>query len=560
MQKLLKYLSSSRISLFALILVVLTLNACGGGSNHQHYSSSSIDSSLPASSSASVMNKTLVAMTGTITYDFIPHKNNKIGLDYFAAEARPVRGAVVEVIDVDENIIAAGVTNVDGSYLLYVPIDTLTQVRVKAELLRSTSPSWNFKVTDNTNNNALYALLGSLTSTGFVNSQRNLHAGSGWGGSSYSSERAAAPFAILDDIYIGVNGLNAAGNTRDFPPLELRWSVKNNEADDILTLGEIGTSFYDGDGAIYILGDANNDTDEFDRHVILHEWGHYIEEHFSRSDSMGGAHSDREKLDVRVAMSEGFANAFSAIMLADPFYRDSMGSAQNDGFFFNVSNKIRPENGFFNEGSIGSTFYNYYTSSNNKSPNDFTPIFSVLTSESYYNHAALTSIYLFYGQLKAILNDQATEFNNLMLEQNIYGTDEYALNETNAGGIAVSLPVYKTISPDGGTINVCSSSEFGTFNKLANSQFLKLTLSQAGSYTIYARKLGSSNVTSKPEIMVHSKGNTILTVKNTIGNQAIGNINLDSGIYIIEVYDLSNYDAANNATNTFCFDVSVMAN
>jgi len=37
------------------------------------------------------------------------------------------------------------------------------------------------------------------------------------------------------------------------------------------------------DGKLYILGDANSDTDEFDDHVIIHDWGHYFEDKFSES-------------------------------------------------------------------------------------------------------------------------------------------------------------------------------------------------------------------------------------------------------------------------------------
>src|SRR5690606_27529101 len=115
------------------------------------------------------------------------------------------------------------------------------------------------------------------------------------------------------------------------PPLELRWSPKNKTAYGDASLGEIGTTYYGGD-AIYILGDENNDTDEYDRHVILHEWGHYVEMAFSRSDSIGGDHGYSDKLDMRVALSEGFANAFSAMMLDDPSYRDTSGAQQAAGF------------------------------------------------------------------------------------------------------------------------------------------------------------------------------------------------------------------------------------
>ena len=567
MQKSHSFPLSSMSLLFLMILVGL-LNACGSDSKNKipaSTSSSSVSNNFSTSSSSSSMTTERVLLSGTVTYDFVPHKNNSSGLNYLATEQRAVRGAVIEILSENGVILDSSVTAADGSYLFNVSVNTFIKVRVKAELFQSaslsqnTSPSWHFKVTDNTNNNALYVLVGSLVSTGASNSSRDLHAASGWGGSNYSSVRAAAPFAILDNIYIGISRLNQAGNTRDFKPLELRWSTKNNEAEGNYELGEIGTSFFDpeGEGSIYILGDANNDTDEFDSHVILHEWGHYLEENFSRSDSMGGEHSDGKALDMRLAMSEGFANAFSAMILNNPIYADSQGSAQNSGLIFNISNKTRDVKGYFSEGSVASILYNYYNSSNNKISNDIAPIFSVVSSNSYTAHEAMNSVFLFYGQLKTVFSDQAAEFNSLMLEQNINGTDEYGTNEINTGGLAVSLPVYKTISPDNVDINVCSSPEFGKFNKLANSQFLKLTISQSGLYNIYATKAGGADAISKPEIIIYRKGNKILTIENTLNNTASGNVNLANGIYIIEIYDLSNNNPMNAEWNTLCFDVRV---
>ncbi|MES2676469.1 MAG: hypothetical protein V4660_19680 [Pseudomonadota bacterium] len=550
--------SSSDVLSWFLLLLTMSVTGCGDGANKSQPSSVA-SSSISNNSSSIASSTTSVLLSGTATYDYVPHKNNNIGLNYPETEQRPIRGATIEALSDSDTILAVSKTANDGSYSFNVPANTLVKIRVKAELLNNISPSWNFKVTDNTNNNALYVLVGSLMSTGDTNSQRMLNAASGWGGSSYLFVRAAAPFAILDNIYIGVMRLNQAGNNRDFKPLELRWSTKNNEADGVYTLGEIGTTFYDVD-AIYILGDANNDTDEYDGHVILHEWGHYIEEVFSRSDSMGGEHSDGEKLDMRLAMSEGFANAFSAMMLNNPTYADTSGSAQNSGFTINISNKVRSAKGFFSEGSVGAIFYNYYSSSNNKIANDFTPIFSVLNNSNYYLHDALTTIFLFYGQLKVLLNDQAAEFNSLMLEQNINGIDEYGTSEINNGDLTTSLPIYKEINPDNVVTNVCSSSKFGTFNKFGNSRFLKLTISQDGAYFINAATSGGSGTISKPEIIIHNKGNSLFKLENSTNNAVNGTVSLSNGNYILEIYDLSISNPLNSQITTLCFDVQVMAN
>ena len=84
-------------------------------------------------------------------------------------------------------------------------------------------------------------------------------------------------------------------------------------------------TFFSGSGNqhIALLADLTEDTDEFDQHVIAHEFGHYIEFNFSRADNIGGAHGLGDKLDPRVAFGEGFGYAFAAIVLNDPVARDS---------------------------------------------------------------------------------------------------------------------------------------------------------------------------------------------------------------------------------------------
>jgi len=167
-------------------------------------------------------------------------------------------------------------------------------VQVKAQLLSDgEQQKWDFKVTDNTQNNSLYVLQGSLVDTGQNARQvRDLHASHGWDGQSYRDPRAAAPFAILDSVNLAVTAISAIDKTVEFPPLEIRWSPNNRTVIGQRALGHIGTSsFVDSDDnvdAIYLLGEADRDTDEYDPHVILHEWAHYFEHNLSRRDSLGG--------------------------------------------------------------------------------------------------------------------------------------------------------------------------------------------------------------------------------------------------------------------------------
>ncbi|HRO66466.1 MAG TPA: carboxypeptidase-like regulatory domain-containing protein [Pseudobdellovibrionaceae bacterium] len=80
-------------------------------------------------------------------------------------------------------------------------------------------------------------------------------------------------------------------------------------------------SFYrPGTGELFILGGDkgyvhNVDTDHFDDSVILHEYGHFLEDVYSVSDSPGGSHNGNSIIDPRLAWSEGWANFFQSAVL-----------------------------------------------------------------------------------------------------------------------------------------------------------------------------------------------------------------------------------------------------
>ncbi len=120
-------------------------------------------------------------------------------------------------------------------------------------------------------NDALYALDGNSASSGTANSTRNLNAPSGFGTTSYTGERAAASFAILDAVFRAKElVLTAAPNTA-FPELQLFWSdtriadrrplsvpttaTSARPATSCSAQGEIDNCGQTNADGIYILGD-----------------------------------------------------------------------------------------------------------------------------------------------------------------------------------------------------------------------------------------------------------------------------------------------------------------
>lgn len=77
-------------------------------------------------------------------------------------------------------------------------------------------------------------------------------------------------------------------------------------------------SYYSpGQSKLYILGGTNGnvksaDTDHFDNSVVLHEYGHFLEDRYGFSSSPGGSHNGDFVIDPRLAWSEGWANYFQA--------------------------------------------------------------------------------------------------------------------------------------------------------------------------------------------------------------------------------------------------------
>lgn len=96
-------------------------------------------------------------------------------------------------------------------------------------------------------------------------------------------------------------------------------------------------SFYSpGDRKLYILGGVSGnvksaDTDHFDDSVILHEYGHFLEDVYGSSQSPGGSHTGNFVIDARLAWSEGWANYFQGAVLTGADANGSNGAYLETG-------------------------------------------------------------------------------------------------------------------------------------------------------------------------------------------------------------------------------------
>ncbi len=507
-----------------------------------------------------------ISISGKVTFDFVPATQTS-GLDYLSTTQKPARGVVVEAIGASNSaILNSATTDSSGNYIVSVPVNIDIIIRVKAQMLKSGTPSWDFQVVDNTSSKALYVMDSASFNSGTANiTDKNLNASSGWGGSSYTSLRVAAPFVILDTVYNAVQKIITADTTVTMPQLLINWSVNNVPTEGDKTLGQIGTSYYDPvENQLYILGAEGNDTDEYDDHVIAHEWGHYFEDRLSRSDSIGGDHSSGDKLDPRVAFGEGFSNAFSGMVTDNPYYIDTSGFSQLTTSLFMDLEKNNSDTfsvGWFSEESVQSILYDLYDSTDDGVDIislGFSPIYDVLVDKQK-NADSFTTIFSFTSFLKNNYAGNPTVLaglNSLLANENITTTaiDEWdsTETETNDGGNPKSLPVYTKLTDGNPSVHLCGDGQFGDYNKLMNRRFFYFAITVSGSYSITA----VPDANGDPVIKLYSQGVIVGSVDRGLkGVAETLTVNLSPGYYVGEIYDWWHVNMF--YTTEECFDVSL---
>ena len=540
----------------ALAMLTSALSACGGGSSRAPVPAA------PVSTSPNPQPVTSVKLTGVITFDFVPHTQSS-GLDYANTQARPARGVVVEALDASGEVIASTQSDESGEYSFTLDKDIDVRLRVKSQLYSDGVAKWDFQVTDNTQGNQLYALQGSLASTGSSAVQsRDLHAAHGWTGQGYDGPRAAAPFAILDSVYMASQSFVEIDRDINFPPLEFRWSVNNITALGDKALGQIGTSAYfrNGDsGAIYILGEEGRDTDEYDPHVIIHEWGHYFEHQMSRSDSIGGQHSLSDRLDPRVAYSEGWSNALSAIITGDPIYRDSSGANQAFGFAYNLESRPVSNKGWFNEASVGAIVYDIFDGVDDGPDtisNGLEAVYDVMRSDAYTQTPVFATIFSLADGLRGEASIDNSALDDLLASHSISGHGPDGSGENNSGAISTALPVYKQVSYNGPAVQFCSVDDAGFYNKLGNREFIFFSLESDQEVSISAVKTFGDDERD-PDFNIWQGRNLIASSVTTEAGAESFTGDLRAGEYVIEAYDYFNINGGGVKRGDACYDFSV---
>ena len=488
--------------------------------------------------------KDKVEISGLLTFDRVPATfgYGLASLDYTRIVKSPAKGVMVKAVNRSGKVLATAQSDDDGRYSLFVDKNENVKIRVYARLYKK--DFWDVSVVDNTNQKAMYVMEGDFHDSGTKHNIRNLHASSGWDGNGYSKDRIAAPFAILDSVHSAMDKVRKADKDAVFPQLTINWSTNNIAAGGDLDRGQIITSHYDGERGLWILGDANSDTDEYDDHIIIHEWGHYFEDVFSRSDSIGGPHSPGEVLDSRLAFGEGWGNALSGIVTDDPYYFDTSGARQANGWYMNLESGAQKNPGWYSEGSIQRILYDLYDRTNeahDQTSLGFKPIYKVMIGKER-DTKAFTSIFSFIDGLKRENSAQASNIDATVGYENISTIyDSYGSSRMNSAGSSHALPLYRDLTV-GGKIDICNQNNYGVYNKLGNRTYVRVKINQSGSYSFNAKPNGRVSANQDPDILIYSTKGTHENIGiSSQEGSAYDNLSmhLDKGEYLLDVFDVS---------------------
>jgi len=320
----------------------------------------------------------LTTVTGTATYTRYDDGNSGLA----STSTRPIRYAEVNLLNSAGVIIQAGETNATGDFSL--PIPRAAGTFTLSVNSRSDNNQIKASVLDTPYDKKYYSLTASFSTDGTETTKALT-----LGAAPHDGTLQGGAFNILDNIFIANQFLRDESNdaadcsicSNDFtvaPKVQIYW-VKGLSPGVYYGAPEVGISFFvpaSGGGlyrGLYILGgiedDLCTDTDHFDNSVILHEYGHFLEDAFGKSASPGGSHSGDELIDPRLAWSEGWADFFQAAALGRSVYRDTSRNASCSGGArlsfpdFNLETKTQNQDfpladeGIFRELSIARTLY-----------------------------------------------------------------------------------------------------------------------------------------------------------------------------------------------------------
>lgn len=255
---------------------------------------------------------------------------------------RPIRHAEVRVTNSVGDVVQCTETDASGNFSFTLPRgDGQFLVSVNARADNSFLKATIFNAPEQ---NVIYAIKQNV----IANSSQSL----GTLTATADGDVLGGAFNILDQIHNANDFLRSkvatcsstfseCPNFSVATKVSVYWEAGFNPGSYFPNTGPL--SFYlPGYRRLFVLGGSNgdvnsSDTDHFDNSVVLHEYGHFLEDAAFRSDSPGGEHNGNRVIDPRLAWSEGWGNFFQAAVQGSNYYIDTMGnSSGSTSFIFRI--------------------------------------------------------------------------------------------------------------------------------------------------------------------------------------------------------------------------------
>lgn len=465
-----------------------------------------------------------VTVTGTATY-FYRATDTSVGLTGVPVEST-ISYAEIVVKNSSGTTIQCSSTGAQGQISFVIP-KTAGDYTVLVNS-RSATSKLEASVLKDISSNMYYTLQGSFSLSG-SESTKDIGKITAYARVEEDSELKGGAFHILKAIYKSNEFIrnSLADPSWVSPKVSIYWKVGfNPNSYRSESLASSGLSYYGtGSRKLYILGGIQGniknsvDTDHFDDSVIIHEYGHFLEDVYAKQDSPGGSHNGNAVIDARLAWGEGWANFFQAAVLTNwnlstdqyqananfargKYYIDTLGFSDDSGesgesgsiniiFNLSVDGSGSAANGqdmvslngegTFREMSISRTLFKAIASSSGYSYGGDIPFsalwkaFSSATNGLAATNSVFRNIGLFNKFLDGIIaadySSLATKWNSILSNEKQNKTMIDYANPLSASSSSCTTGS-KTILPTGDN-GICSSSlgTSSTSHKLRSNDF-----------------------------------------------------------------------------------------
>ena len=450
-------------------------------------------------------------------------------------------------------VLATGSTDSLGNYTLSVANNTSIAIRVTAHDARrmAATPRWDMRVQDGAAGDNPYTFTDPAPFNSSAGTAHNVAIPSGINAAgTVTGTRASGAVRRARHRLPGHADRARRRADTNFPALMLDWGQQPGRRNFFDTGGRRSTSC--------CRPTLTEDTDEFDQHVIAHEFGHYIEYNFSRADNIGGAHGLGDKLDIRVAFGEGFGYAFSAIVLNDPVARDTFVDNGDAGLEHlqhrneSASRAARFARGKFRllvqrvvgvVDSLGSLRQPGGCQGQRRAG---LPAHVERADRCAADDAGVHQHFQFHHRAQdgAAPATPRPSTRCWRRRTSAPSADAYGTGETHFPtpvAQTAALPVYTPITVGGGAVQLLNVNDAGHYNTLGNHRFLRFTLAAPQTITI-TRELVECRRQRRSRL--HRVPQWRLRAHRLAGSAAAaGNrdrISIPAGSYLLDVYDCAN--------------------